>query len=175
MSHIGSLANLHRAPAAAGDAAFAGAPPVELPPGTVWLLGMELTDPALDAALAAPALRNADAVLCDAGLPQILVECVRGRARYVERVPASAEGRDRARGRCLALAKEGWRIVRIFRREPVGAADAIVTAAALAEAGIPLRLEGIGLAVAGSAEIEMRSSVAAVRPMTTASFAGTAG
>jgi siroheme synthase len=175
MSHIGSLANLQRATAAAGDAAFAGAPPVELPPGTVWLLGMELTDPALDAALSGPALRNADAVLCDVGLPDVLLECIRGRARYVERVPASTDGRERARRRCLALAKEGWRIVRIFRREPVGAADAIVTAATLAEAGVSLRLDGVGLAVAGSAEIEARSPVAAVRPMTTASFAGSAG
>jgi siroheme synthase len=97
----------------------------------------------LDRLLAAPALRSADAVLIDAGLPSGTIAYIRGVARYVELVPASSEGRDRSRRRALTLAREGWRVVRVFRREPVGTADAVLTAASLAEAGIRLRIDGV--------------------------------
>lgn len=149
--------------------------PTELAPGTVWLLAVGLPERALGAALASPALQQADAVLCDAGLPPALRHAIQGRARYVETVPASAAGRDAARRRCLALAREGWRIVRIFRREPVGAADAIVSAAALAEAGVRLRLDGVPGAAMGSAEIEPHPAAVFALPRATASFAGSAG
>jgi hypothetical protein len=149
--------------------------PAELAPGTVWLLAVDLPERVLGAALASPALRRADAVLCDAGLPPGLLHAIRGRARYVEVIAASAAGRDAARRRCLALAREGWRIVRVFRREPVGAADAIVSAAALAEAGVGLRLDGVAGAAMGSAEIEPQPAAVFALPRATASFAGSAG
>ncbi|HZS82342.1 MAG TPA: hypothetical protein VFA50_05700 [Stellaceae bacterium] len=99
-----------------------------------------------------------------------------GAARYLELVRPSAAARDRARRRCAALAGEGWRIVRIFRREPIGAADLVVTAAALTEAGVALH--GAGAAPAIGAEIEAALTTRRAPltlPTATASFAGTAG
>jgi hypothetical protein len=140
-------------------------------PGTVWLVGgTVLSSPAVTAALGA-----ADCVLCDAGLPPSSIAAVRAASHYVELVPSAAEGRERAQRRCIKLAGEGWRVLRLFRPEPVGLADAVLTASLLTQSRVGMHLEGLAPELVGTPEIEPQAGHRGALPLTTMSLAGVAG
>jgi precorrin-4 methylase len=106
-------------------------------PGEVWLVGAGSEDPGLLSPAAAQALGAADAVVFDSWIDPALLELA----------PAGCylEARDRRTGdggairRCIELAQQGWRVVRLMDGDPLapgaGAGEALV----LAEAEVAFR------------------------------------
>jgi len=114
-----------------------------LEPGSVWLVGAGPGDPGLLSWLAVHALRSADAVLHDEAIGAPVL-ALAGAARLE---PADGAA---ALDRCIALARDGWRIVRLVAGDPLSRRDGVVAALALAEADIGFRIvPGISAGIAG--------------------------
>jgi uroporphyrin-III C-methyltransferase len=118
------------------DGNLAYAPP-ELAPGSVWLVGAGPGDPGLVSLLAVTAFRVADAVIHDAAVtPEILALIPAG--KLVQRVgPSGFEG---AVERCVALARDGWRVVRLVEGDPLATNFGAAAASAISEAGVACRV-----------------------------------
>jgi uroporphyrin-III C-methyltransferase len=141
----------------------------ELEPGSVWLVGAGPGDPGLLSWLAVHALRSADAVLHDRGVAEPVLRLAGAAA--LEGVEPGA-GLDRA----IALARDGWRVVRLVEGDPLSGSDGAVAALALAEAEIGFRLvPGITPGVAERSRAwPARAAVPRAAPAVV-SFAGLAG
>jgi siroheme synthase len=121
--------------------ADAPASPAEfIRPGTVWLLGGGSAAPDLIPALELRAIRVADIVLYDAALGPDFAAWLRESARYAEPVPAGAPARERAMGRAIALASDGWRVVRLVEGDPAVTPHAVEAALALEAAEVAFRI-----------------------------------
>jgi uroporphyrin-III C-methyltransferase len=108
----------------------------DLQPGSIWLVGAGPGDPGLLSWLAVHALRTADAVVYDPAIePEILAtigdDCFR---------QAAGPDRGGAIRRCIKLAQDGWRVVRLVSGDPFERRDAVAEATAIAEAGLPFRV-----------------------------------
>jgi uroporphyrin-III C-methyltransferase len=108
----------------------------DLQPGSIWLVGAGPGDPGLLSWLAVHALRTADAVVYDPAIePEILAtigdDCFR---------QAAGPDRGGAIRRCIKLARDGWRVVRLVAGDPFERRDAVAEANAIAEAGLPFRV-----------------------------------
>ncbi|HEY0525782.1 MAG TPA: SAM-dependent methyltransferase [Stellaceae bacterium] len=108
----------------------------DLQPGSIWLVGAGPGDPGLLSWLAVHALRTADAVVYDPAIePEILAtigdDCFR---------QAAGPDRGGAIRRCIKLAQDGWRVVRLVSGDPFERRDAVAEATAIAEAELPFRV-----------------------------------
>jgi len=122
----------------------------ELAPGSVWLVGAGPGDPGLLSWLAVKAIRTADTVLHDAAIEPELLEPARTGPAFLQPVPDDATARQEALRRCIKLAKEGWRVVRLVEGDPLARRSGVESALALAEAGMPFRIvPGITAAIGG--------------------------
>jgi uroporphyrin-III C-methyltransferase len=119
-------------------------PELELPEfsyGSVWLVGAGNGDPRHLSPLAVHALRTADAVIHDLGVPRALLDLVKP-SHYRE-----AGSPYWAIGRAIRLAQDGWRVVHLVEGDTVE--RAMICAIRCAENEIPFRIvPGAGLLVA---------------------------
>ncbi|MBX6320775.1 MAG: uroporphyrin-III methyltransferase [Rhodospirillaceae bacterium] len=117
--------------------------------GTVWLVGAGPGDPGLLSLRALAAMEAADAVIHDAWIDPAVVALVPPachREAYGERGQAGAA----AVRRCIALARQGWRVVRLMHGDPLLSGDGAGEARRLAEAGVPFHVvPGIPARLAG--------------------------
>jgi uroporphyrin-III C-methyltransferase len=140
--------------------------PPRFAPGSVWLVGAGPGDPGLLTLHAAAALESADVVLHDALVtPEILA--LAGPATRLEAAGKRAGKPGRAHlginqlainERLIALARQGFRVVRLKGGDPLVFGRGGEEALALAAAGIPFRIvPGIsaGIGAASSAAIPL--------------------
>ncbi len=124
--------------------------PPELTPGSVWLVGAGPGDPGLVSWLALSALRSADAVIYDTAIePGTIALIPAGRLAQ----PALPTGNHvSVIERCISLAREGWRVVRLIEGDPLADPAGVAAALALSAAQIPYRVvPGITAMIAGPA------------------------
>jgi uroporphyrin-III C-methyltransferase len=125
---------------ALGPVRAEAAPADDIRPGAVWLIGGGPAEPDLVPATALRAIRAADIVLFDAALGAGIANWLREGARYAEPVPASDPARERAIGRAIALACDGWRVVRLIDGEPLATPHGLEAALALDAAEVSFRV-----------------------------------
>jgi uroporphyrin-III C-methyltransferase len=166
------------APASAAD---------DIRPGAVWLIGGGPAEPDLIPTTALRAIRSADIVLFDATLGGEVATWLRAGARYAEPVPPSEPARERAIGRAIALACDGWRVVRLVDGEPLATPHGREAARALEAAEVSFRivvetasptaaLASAGVPAWAGAERRTRRATPDLPPSAeTASLAGLAG
>jgi uroporphyrin-III C-methyltransferase len=122
----------------------------DLLPGSVWLVGAGPGDPGLLSWLAVKAMRTADTVLHDAAIEPALLEAARSGPAFLQPVPDDPAAREEALRRCIKLAREGWRVVRLVEGDPLARRSGVESALALGEAGVPFRIvPGITAAIGG--------------------------
>jgi siroheme synthase len=116
---------------------------------SIWLVGAEdNSDLCHLSPLAIYALRTADAVIHDPGIPQPILDLVTP-PRYREAAPT-----EPAIERAIKLAEDGWRVVHLVNGSTAERASECATR--LAEHGIPLRIaSNIGETVVGEAPIAL--------------------
>jgi len=144
--HVSSHAVPGRGPAAHRRP---GAAPA-VAPGEVWLVGAGPGDPGLLSLRAAAALEAADAVIFDVWIDPAVIALVPA-ACHREAHGARGRAGEAAVRRCIDLARQGWRVVRLMHGDPMLSGDGAGEARALAEAGlrvhvvpgIPARLAGL--------------------------------
>jgi siroheme synthase len=136
--------------------------------------------------MALRAIRAADIVLFDAALGAEFATWLREGARYGEPVAASDAARERALTRAVALAGDGWRVVRLVAGDPLATPHGVAAARTLEAAEISVRVVSgmasptAALAAAGvpgwAIERRSRRAVPELPPAAeTASLAGLAG
>jgi uroporphyrin-III C-methyltransferase len=124
--------------------------PPELLPGSVWLVGAGPGDPGLVSWLALSALRSADAVIYDTAIEPGTIALIPAGHLAQPALPAGNHGS--VIERCISLAREGWRVVRLIEGDPLADPGGVATALALSAAGIPYRVvPGITAMIAGPA------------------------
>lgn len=127
----------------------------ELTPGHVWLVGAGPGDPGLLSVLALHALRQADAIVCDALVDPRVLALARPQAAVED--AGKRGGRPSPRqpdisARLVLLAREGRRVLRLKGGDPCVFGRGGEEALALAQAGIPFRIvPGITAAIGGLA------------------------
>lgn len=144
--------------------------PVEFPPGSVWLVGAGPGDPGLLTLLAVEGLRQADVIIYDALVDERVLALARAdavREFAGKRAGAPQPSQAEISERLVALAGEGYRVLRLKGGDPFvfgrGGDEALALAAAhvpfrvvpgitagiggLAYAGIPVTQRGINTAV----------------------------
>jgi siroheme synthase len=121
-------------------AAAPASPADDIRPGAVWLIGGGRAEPDLVPATALRAIRAADIVLFDAALGAEIANWLRQGARYAEPVPASEPARERAIGRAIALACDGWRVVRLVDGDPWATPHGLEAARAREAAEVSFRI-----------------------------------
>jgi uroporphyrin-III C-methyltransferase len=127
---------------------------VTFEPGTVWLVGAGPGDPGLLTLHAARALAEADVILHDALVsPEILALAPQAR---LEPVGKRAGGRRtpqlRINERLIALARDGYRVMRLKGGDPLVFGRGGEEALALAAAGVRFRIiPGISAGIGGTA------------------------
>jgi uroporphyrin-III C-methyltransferase len=145
---------------------MANALPV-LEPGSVWLVGAGPGDPGLLSWLAVHALRSADAVLHDRGIAESVLDLA-GTAS-IEAVESGPAALDRA----IALARDGWRVVRLVEGDPLSRREGVAAAGVLAKADIGF---GIVPGITTGTALNYPGDPAAPHPASgVLSFAGLAG
>jgi uroporphyrin-III C-methyltransferase len=124
--------------------------PPELTQGSVWLVGAGPGDPGLVSWLALSALRSADAVIYDAAIEPGTIALIPAGRLAQPALPTGNHGS--VIERCIRLAREGWRVVRLFEGDPFADPNGVATALALSTAQIPYRIvPGITAMIAGPA------------------------
>ena len=124
--------------------------PPELMPGSVWLVGAGPGDPGLVSWLALSALRSADAVIYDAAIEPGTIALIPPGRLAQPALPTGNHGS--VIERCIRLARDGWRVVRLIEGDPLADPAGVAMALALSAAQIPYRVvPGITAMIAGPA------------------------
>jgi uroporphyrin-III C-methyltransferase len=105
---------------------------LQLPYGSVWLVGAGDGDPRHLLPLAVRGLGAADAVIHDPGISEEILELVKP-PHYRE-----ATAPRRAIDRAIKLAQDGWRVVHLVERNAMG--RAVESAIRCAEYNLPFRI-----------------------------------
>jgi uroporphyrin-III C-methyltransferase len=143
--------------------------PPELTAGSVWLVGAGPGDPGLVSWLALSALRAADAVIYDPAIEAGTIALIPPGRLAQPALPTGNHGSIIER--CISLAREGWRVVRLIEGDPLADPAGVAAALALSAAEIPYRVgPGITAMIAGPAfagvPVTRRGVNAAVRFVT---------